>query len=200
MKKLIKSLLKKFGYKIYRIDNEREGIVRIKEMEELYRELVFKELPPSDKVRIRLMYCLEGTNIGEAIYLVRYLHKTLRLEGDVCEFGVAAGKTSALVVHEIRNTDKKIWLFDSFAGLPKPSDKDELKDDIFNLGSIERYEGEMGYNVSAVKKELSKINIPQSRIKIIPGFIEKTIHMPDLPKKFALLTWILIFMSQFLQL
>jgi O-methyltransferase len=39
--------------------------------------------------------------------------------------------TSALLANEIRSTERTLWLFDSFKGLGKPSEKDLLIDDIF---------------------------------------------------------------------
>ncbi len=75
--------------------------------------------------------------------MVLHLNRALGLDGDVCEFGVAQGATSALIANEIRGTEKDLWLFDSFEGLPKPTDHDILIDDIFNLGSIDRYQGTM---------------------------------------------------------
>ncbi len=52
---------------------------------------------------------------------------------------------------------KKLWLFDSFQGLPKPTDKDVLINDISNAGSIEAYEGAMAVPVEEVQKRLSEI-------------------------------------------
>ena len=66
----------------------------------------------------------------------------LSLDGDVCEYGVAQGATSTLIAKTI-NGMKDLFLFDSFEGLPKPSKEDGLKDDIFNLGDMSRYEGTM---------------------------------------------------------
>ena len=63
---------------------------------------------------------LIGTTIGEAIYVIQNLHEGLRVSGDVCEFGVAQGATSRLLASEIMSTDRKLWLFDSFEGLPAP--------------------------------------------------------------------------------
>ena len=48
-------------------------------------------------------------------------------------------------------------MYDSFKGLPKASDKDILKDDIFNLGKIENYEGKMSHAETKVIKELNSI-------------------------------------------
>lgn len=66
---------------------------------------------------------LLGTQISEAMYILVFLHRSLELDGDVCEFGVAQGATSALLANEIRTTQKNLWLFDSFKGLPKRNGK-----------------------------------------------------------------------------
>jgi len=96
---------------------------------------------------------------------------------------VAQGLTSALLAYEIKHTDKVLWLFDSFKGLPKPSPEDKLKDDIFNLGTIEAYEGTMSCPESMVRKRLAEIQFPEERVKIIPGFIEEAINTGPLPAK-----------------
>ncbi|MBF0233112.1 MAG: hypothetical protein HQK65_08760 [Desulfamplus sp.] len=151
----------------------------IKELEGSYRTFFFKEMPASDETRIKLLSHLLGTSISEGLYILNYLHKVMLLEGDICEFGVAQGFTSALLAYEIQKTDKNIWLFDSFQGLPKPSSKDKLIDDFWNLGSIEAYEGTMACPVSMVKERLREIEFPYERVKIIPGFIDKAICNPD---------------------
>ena len=185
IKKLIHSFLKKLGYQIVKINKHETYYEKelIKEIEGLYKEFLFKELPPYDEDRIVLMSKLTGTQISEAIYIMNYLHRCLNLEGDICEFGIALGSTSALMAYEIRKTNKNLWLFDSFKGLPKPSEKDILKDDILNIGSIQAYEGTMLYKIDMVKERLSDISFPSERVKIIPGFIKETINYTNLPNK-----------------
>lgn len=181
IKKYFNSCFEKYTGTEHYINKNKE---LIRETLGLYKEFLFKELPPlNDEMRITLISKLLGTQVSEAIYILNYLHKSLDLEGDICEFGVAQGATSAFMAYEIYNTDKNIWLFDSFEGLPKPTNKDILKDDIFELGSIEAYEGTMSFKMDTVKKALYYINFPPSRVKIVPGFIEKTIKQPDLPNK-----------------
>lgn len=185
------AILGKFGYQIKKVEESSavDCLMRlrkksIREIEGLYREFVFKDLPSYDDGRINLMANLLGTEISEAIYILNYLQKSLVLPGDICEFGVAQGATSAFMAYEIRNTDKNMWLFDSFKGLSKPSKKDILiKDDLFNADSIEAYEGSMACEVEMVKQRLKDINFPSTRVKIIPGFIEKTINQSNLPDK-----------------
>lgn len=154
----------------------------INQTEGIYKNSFLESIPSSNETRTVLIANLLGTSVSEAMYLLNYLHKSLACKGDVCEFGVAQGLTSALLAHEIKNTDKSLWLFDSFQGLPKPSPKDELKDDIFNLGTIGAYEGTMSCPESMVRKRLAEIQFPEERTKVIPGFIEEVLNRAILPE------------------
>ncbi|HAJ58570.1 MAG TPA: hypothetical protein DCP31_04310, partial [Cyanobacteria bacterium UBA8543] len=58
-----------------------------------------------------------------------------------------------------------------------------LIDDIFNLKSMESYEGTMSCPVEMVESRLKAISFPDSRVRIVPGFIEETINSPNLPTK-----------------
>ncbi|MBR3180448.1 class I SAM-dependent methyltransferase [Candidatus Saccharibacteria bacterium] len=50
--------------------------------------------------------------------------KSLEIEGDFVEFGCYKGDTSLLLADLIKNTDKTLWLYDSFEGLPPKSAND----------------------------------------------------------------------------
>lgn len=187
---LLNYLFNLLGFKLSTLDSynrlhshlNKQYIQLIKETERFFREIIFPELPACDN-RIELIARLLGTQVSEAMYLLAFLHKSLKVGGDVCEFGVAQGATSALLANEIRTTRKNIWLFDSFEGLPKPTENDLLINDIFNLGSMEEYEGAMSYPVDMVRSSLKDISFPHQRIKIISGFIEEVINYDDLPDK-----------------
>lgn len=187
LKSLTKFLIRKLGYQIRNIKKPDPISLKyrelINEMEGIYHELLFKNLPSNNENRTELLSKLLGTPISEGFYLLNYLHESLGIDGDICEFGVAQGATSAFLANEIKKTNKSIWLFDSFCGLNKPTEKDILKDDIFSLGSIEAYEGTMSSGVNMVKKKLNEIGFPLSRVKIVSGFIEETINFYNLPDK-----------------
>lgn len=153
----------------------------VAELEALYREFVLADLPECDG-RAGLVARLLGTQASEALYLCAYLHRALVCDGDVCEFGVAQGATSALIANEIRATGKRLWLFDSFAGLPKPSPKDVLIHDIFKLGSMARYEGTMAYPQDHVRRRLRAVKFPSSRVDLVAGFVEETLRRDPVPK------------------
>lgn len=97
----------------------------------------------------------------------------MHLEGDVCEFGVAQGELSALLANEIMDSPKRLHLFDSFEGLPVPSDKDKLIDDVLNLGSMAAYAGKMASPESLVISRLKSVGFPAARTMIHKGFFDK---------------------------
>ncbi len=131
-----------------------------------------------NEVRPALLGRLTGTPPAEAYFIVQALIKTRSLEGDVCEFGVAQGETSALIANELtlHSPSKILHLFDSFEGLSRPTEKDELIHDMFALGSMEAYAGTMAYAVDSVKSRLNAISIAPDRYKIHPGFIEDVLR------------------------
>jgi O-methyltransferase len=193
VKKIINASLQSCGLRLCRVDEqtgstwEHDDLLQkyrslITELDGCLSEYVFPNLLPCPG-RSDLMTKLIGTPISEAFYIIAYLQKSLNLFGDVCEFGVGQGATSALLANEIRSTDKTLWLFDSFRGLDKPSEKDLLIDDIFNLGTIDKYEGTMVSTVDEVESRLTAISFPSSRVKVIAGFIEDTIKNTNLPEK-----------------
>jgi O-methyltransferase len=191
LRRIIDSTLHPLGLHLTRFpvsenNNAPNGVLlaRYQELEGCYRDLLFPEIPERAN-RSQLMQQLLGTSPGEAMYILGALHRSMSCPGDVCEFGVAQGATSALLANEIRGTDKKLWLFDSFEGLPRPTEKDKLIDDIFNLGSMEAYAGQMACDVSMVKGRLETVGFPLNRVEIVPGFIEKTINLPKVPRSVA---------------
>lgn len=187
MKKIVKSLLARAGYKMEKLDNPNPLAPRfqqlLKEHYGTYKDLKFANLPELDDTLMKLICRLDGTQISEAIYILNALETVKNVQGDVCEFGVAQGYTSSLLGYLIRPTEKALWLFDSFEGLPAPTIEDKLKDDIFNLKSMEAYAGTMKHSVESVRGNLSQVGFPENRVHIIDGFIEKTIATATLPKK-----------------
>jgi O-methyltransferase len=155
------------------------------EIEELYRQFVFPDLPARGG-RAELLNELIGTSIGEAIYIIHYLHNAMKFPGDVCEFGACQGATSALLAAEILSLpERKLWLFDSFEGLPAPGPEDKLINDIFSLGSMSRYAGQMASPEAEVRDRLRLIGFPEIRTKVKKGWVKETINGADVPERVA---------------
>jgi len=182
LRRMVDSTMHPLGLHLTRFPIPRgAGLEVLRQLEGCYRDLFFPEIPDREN-RTELMAQLIGTSPAEAMYVLGSLFRSLSYPGDICEFGIAQGATSAFLANEIRESSKQLWLFDSFEGLPKPTEKDKLINDIFNLGSIKAYAGQMACDVSMVKDRLSAIAFPLSRVQIVPGFIEQTIHLTELPK------------------
>ncbi len=154
----------------------------VQELYGFFTSYVFPSLPEREG-RITLLGCLQGTGLSEGMWILQALNNSLFLEGDICEFGCAQGATSALIANEIRSTNKALWVFDSFRGLPSPTAEDVLINDIFDLGTIEAYTGTMSYPKEVVQSKLSAINFPNERTHLVEGFVEQTIKQNPLPGK-----------------
>lgn len=157
----------------------------VKEIEELYGCFVLPGLPP-DPGRARILYDLEYVSVGEGLYLVDCLHRVRDITGDIVEFGCNEGATSRLLAHEILPWPSRLlWLFDSFEGLPAPSEKDRLIDDISQLGSIAAYRGELRANEDQVREKLRLVPFPAERTRIVRGWIDETLKGKDVPEQVA---------------
>jgi len=181
--------MKPLGYKIVPADRnsgmsvpDQQLIRSLTELSAAYNKYVFSNELKTDDKSLAILSNSMYTEFGNGLNIIYYLHQSLLLEGDVCEFGVGQGFISALLAHEIEDTDKNLWLFDSFQGFDRPSHKDVLINDPFHLGTADAYQGKMIFPVDVVRARLSAISFPSGRTRIVPGFISKTIHGPALPK------------------
>lgn len=139
------------------------------------KELVYLDDKLTDK-ELDIFSELLGTETIEGLFILNAIKKTIDIEGNICEYGVAQGATSTLIANTISHTNKKLYLFDSFVGLPRPTKEDELKDDIFNLGSMTAYEGTMACHPNECIYRLQKMSLANEKIQIVCGFIDKTIN------------------------
>lgn len=185
MKHTANRALGRFGVQLVTKGEIESGTTRstrlVDELYAVYTEHIFPELPSCDG-RLELVRSLIGTEVPEAMFLLHYLHGALATgDGDVVEMGVAQGATSALLGNEIRNdAERSLWLYDSFQGLSRPTDEDVLIDDIENRGSMGAYAGAMANPRRLVEERLDAIAFPARRTKIVDGFIDDQMPMPEL--------------------
>ncbi len=184
IKRIIVRIIKSFGYQLVPL---KSGFIKLNynslnnnfdNISQNYENLFGEKYGniPKNENRAGILKDLLGTPPSEAYFIINSIAKTKMIDGDVCEFGVAQGVTSQLIANEILNNEtKKLHLFDSFEGLPKPTANDTLKDDIFNLGSIEAYAGKMSLPEDMVLNRLDNIEFPKKRYIIHKGFIEELI-------------------------
>jgi O-methyltransferase len=162
LREIVRGAAERTGYTIARTETiEERWAENAEATARLFAKVEGFVMPP-DTMRSRLLASLLGTSISEALFILKYLHAAMAVEGEVCEFGVAQGATSALLANEIRSTGRQVWLFDSFAGLPLPSAEDVTLD--------HSWIGAMRYPQAQVQRRLQKIGFPQDRTHIVSGF------------------------------
>jgi O-methyltransferase len=188
---VIRSLLARSGilvcsarkYEVVPTGNPR-ALKLLQSLHSLAKETILPDLPDlSDAARAHLLN-LMGLPSAQALYLLDILHKSLAAEGAICEMGVAQGCTSRLIAQEILSTKRDLWLFDSFAGLPAPTEEDTLIDDVSGLGHMDAYRGSMSCARNLVETKLKEIGFPAERMFIIEGYFdEDTPRTKRLPKQ-----------------
>ena len=91
---------------------------------DIERDEIFLELV--EKVR---KYTLVESERSFALYKsVNYILKN-NIQGDFVECGVWKGGSCMMIAYMLLKsgtTDRKIWLYDTFEGMPKPGNKDEM--------------------------------------------------------------------------
>jgi len=182
MKKLLRTI---FGFLGYEIIKSASGVPssgllfkNFQNISNAYEKLFQEEhdiVLDKNPLRTLLLTHLKGTPPSEAYYLIKSLLKTKNVDGDICEFGVAQGETSALIASEILSGNKKFHIFDSFQGLSEPTQEDDLKDDIFSMGTMKSYKGSMSYQKNWVISRLESVKFPENRYFIHEGFIDDVI-------------------------
>ncbi|MEI6778652.1 MAG: TylF/MycF/NovP-related O-methyltransferase [Chloroflexales bacterium] len=102
--------------------------------------------------------------------MVRYINRSA-LPGVIVECGVWNGGSAAMMAAACHDThvQRDFWLFDSFEGLPPPTEKDN---------SIERthyFEGWNKGSVANVERIFRKLGLPRDQVRFVKGWFEDTI-------------------------
>lgn len=109
--------------------------------------------------------------------LLELLGQTLNLEGDVVEFGCYRGDTSVLFKRllEKNNSEKILWLYDSFEGLPAKTKEDQ------SAAGDQFKAGELLVTKREVIEKFKRFGLKLPKIK--KGFFEDLDPVEDVPEK-----------------
>jgi len=93
-----------------------------------------------------------------------------RVPGDIVQCGVWNGGAGALMAFVAMQCDleRDIWLFDSFQGMPKPTEKDG--DSAWSCWKVPDFIGAP----QKVRNILRKLHIPHGRVHIVGGWFQDT--------------------------
>lgn len=126
------------------------------------------------------------TNIESMYTLYKALEYIVKakIPGDVVECGVWKGGSAMVMAHtllKMQDTTRKIYLYDTFAGMTKPTEKDTLIAD--GSSAIETWEKKQKdtYNewafspLEEVKNNMRNTQYPEENIIYVKGKVEDTI-------------------------
>jgi hypothetical protein len=98
---------------------------------------------------------------------VLYIDKN-NIPGDIVECGVAHGGSAALMALSSKSGARKLWMFDTFQGLPEPSSENP------DQPIASAYTGAFRASPEAVRSSFRKLGIDANAI-IVPGLFENTL-------------------------
>jgi O-methyltransferase len=125
-----------------------------------------------------------------------------KVPGDVVECGVwKGGMTMGMIFANVRdNSDRHFWLFDTFEGLPQPTEKDDKRahstwaqvqegdPHVNDSGNHRVEEGKWNYGpLGIVKNNVFYTHYPRDKIHFIQGKVEDSLPITKLPEKIAML-------------
>lgn len=122
---------------------------------------------------------MEQVSKLETEEILRLAEKTLCVAGDFVELGCYKGETSLLLARLLKShsSDKKLWLYDSFAGLPEKTTKD------VSVAGEQFKAGELFVSKREVVEKFKRSGLPFPIIK--KAFFEDLNPDSDLPAKIA---------------
>ncbi len=186
--KIFKTVFKKLGYTI--VDSRKYGLYDKNfipyDIEEEFNE-IFHFCRPFTMTSVEQMYAMYNA--------IKYVIKN-NIEGDVVECGVWKGGSmmiSALTLLKMNVINKKLYLYDTYEGMVKPTEKDVRNFDetpalrIWSKKKKEENHINWCYaSLEEAKENLYSTGYPKENIQFIKGKVEDTI--PDtIPEKISLL-------------
>ena len=108
--------------------------------------------------------------------ILEFARNCLTVSGDFVELGCYKGDTSLLLAEILKGTDKKLYIYDSFEGLPEKTTEDES-------AAGENFQGgELYVTKREVKERFLRANLP---VPVIKKAWFNELYDADLPEKIA---------------
>jgi O-methyltransferase len=137
--------------------------------------------------RVRRQTMTTAQRIAALCDSVEYLVRS-RIEGAIVECGVWKGGSMmavALTLNRLGETDRDLYLFDTFTGLPQPGTADCSSPydgyDIHRRWRRKRRSGWVSVPGAEVRRNLESTGYPPEHIHLVEGMVEETVpeHAPE---------------------
>lgn len=94
------------------------------------------------------------------------------IEGDLVECGIYKGGASAMMA--VLANGRKVWMFDSFEGMPAPTEKDGDK--------APNWTGKTAAGIHWIKSLLWEYDISKDKVNIVKGWFKNTVPSAKIDK------------------
>ena len=103
-----------------------------------------------------------------------------KIPGDLVECGVYRGGSAGILgLAAMRSSGRHLWLFDAFAGMPPPSERDDA--------GAHEIASEFVGSEADTRRVLERLGIPPERYTLVVGWLEDTLPNLEKPEAVALL-------------
>ena len=133
-------------------------------------------------------FTLVSVERGYALWKAVHHLLDARITGDLAECGVFKGgccMLMALTLLSRGETGRRIWLYDTFAGMPAPTEEDRIAASGQPL-SERKPEGWWASSLAETRENLLSTGYPESSLKFVEGDVTKTL-LENKPERLALL-------------
>jgi hypothetical protein len=145
-------------------------------------------------VEISYLIAQSGDSVAQLVRAVRYIVEA-KLPGEFVECGVYRGGSIVCMIRTLQAlgvTDRHIWMFDTFEGMPEPQAVDEhyaqTQDEDGGVKSWARHKRVDGRGsdwcycpIEEVRKTVLRTGYPEDKLHFVKGLVEDTIpsHGPE---------------------
>jgi hypothetical protein len=156
----------------------------------------FTGVSANDQLILRRIADYTMTSIERQIALIRSVRHLVRsgIPGCFVECGVWRGGSimaAALTLAQEGDTDRDLYLFDTFEGMSPPTDADKMADGTLARTHLQRQKkgtGTWAYaGIDDVRANMVSTNYPPDRVHFVQGPVEQTIPVRSPPAPIALL-------------
>lgn len=125
--------------------------------------------------KVRPYTLLSPVRLGALYKLCKNIDRQ-GVPGDIVECGTYNGGSAGVLGYASRYSGRSrdLWLFDSFEGLPAPTEEDGAE--------AQDYQGACRGSVESVREILKALEIPGTRIHIVKGWFQETLPAARIEK------------------
>lgn len=136
---------------------------------------ILKVIPELEQLN---SYSLSGIQVLKKLYSLGQDVVNRKIPGDFVECGVCNGGSAAAIASALGNTERKVWLYDSFRGMPATREIDGSE--------AAKYVGRCVGAEEKVREAMRIVHFPEESCIIRKGWFENTFNEP-LPQAVSIL-------------